>query len=208
MIVSWGGSLGDAVEEGLNEPFAKKKDITVKLESFSGGLAQVRAQVEAGNVTWDVIDSDIPEGENGCAEGILESIRIEDLDPAPDGTSAKDDFLPGTVTECAVGNYIYALVLGYDPKFFSGEVPTTTSDLYDAKRFPGKRGLRKRPRANLEWALIADGVPMACRWTKSTTFCSLRRVSTARSRSWIQSRTTSCGTPPARKRRSFLPTVR
>ncbi len=34
----------------------------------------------------------------------------------------------------------------------------TMADFFDLKKFPGKRGLRKGPKANLEFALIADGV--------------------------------------------------
>jgi len=34
-------------------------------------------------------------------------------------------------------------------------------DLFDLQKFPGKRGLQKRAFVNLEWALIADGVPIA-----------------------------------------------
>ncbi len=35
------------------------------------------------------------------------------------------------------------------------------SDVFDLKNFPGKRALQKKPINNLEWALIADGVPLA-----------------------------------------------
>ncbi|MEO0363523.1 MAG: extracellular solute-binding protein, partial [Pseudomonadota bacterium] len=35
------------------------------------------------------------------------------------------------------------------------------ADFFDLEKFPGKRGLRKNPKANLEMALIADGVPPA-----------------------------------------------
>ncbi len=31
--------------------------------------------------------------------------------------------------------------------------------MFDLKKFPGKRALEKRPINNLEWALLADGVP-------------------------------------------------
>ena len=36
--------------------------------------------------------------------------------------------------------------------------PTKIADLFDLKKFPGKRALQKDPFVNLEWALIADGV--------------------------------------------------
>jgi putative spermidine/putrescine transport system substrate-binding protein len=32
------------------------------------------------------------------------------------------------------------------------------ADFFNTKKFPGKRGMRKTPKANLEMALIADGV--------------------------------------------------
>lgn len=40
-----------------------------------------------------------------------------------------------------------------------GQAPTALADFFDLKKYPGKRGLRKAPQANLEWALLADGVP-------------------------------------------------
>ncbi|WP_119304651.1 extracellular solute-binding protein [Dongia deserti] len=36
-----------------------------------------------------------------------------------------------------------------------------TGDFFDLQRYPGKRSLLKGPFGNLEWALIADGVPAA-----------------------------------------------
>jgi putative spermidine/putrescine transport system substrate-binding protein len=37
--------------------------------------------------------------------------------------------------------------------------PTTIADFFDTAKFPGKRGMRKSPKSNLEFALMADGVP-------------------------------------------------
>ena len=39
------------------------------------------------------------------------------------------------------------------------EAPTTIADVFDLDKIPGKRSLEKKPIGNLEWALIADGVP-------------------------------------------------
>lgn len=158
VIVTYGGATAKAMEREFNEPFAKAHGVKIRMENYSGGLAQVRAQVEAGNVTWDILDSDIPEARNGCAEDILEPIDVAALDPAPDGTPATDDFLSDTVAECGVGNYVYSLVLAYNTKYFPEGGPDHVSGVYDVEKYPGKRGLRKRPRGNLEWALMADGV--------------------------------------------------
>src|SRR3546814_4432365 len=37
--------------------------------------------------------------------------------------------------------------------------PSSLQDFFDLERFPGPRGLRRTPMTNLEWALLADGVP-------------------------------------------------
>ncbi|KAG1702901.1 NAD-dependent protein deacetylase [Nymphon striatum] len=41
------------------------------------------------------------------------------------------------------------------------EGPKTMADFFDTAKFPGKRGLRKGAKVNLEFALIADGVAAA-----------------------------------------------
>ncbi len=67
-------------------------------------------------------------------------------------TFAPDQF------ECAVPTILYSTIIAYDAdKMPNG--PTTIADLFDLEKFPGKRALQKSPFVNLEWALIADGVP-------------------------------------------------
>ena len=38
--------------------------------------------------------------------------------------------------------------------------PKTVDDFFDLEKFPGRRGMRRVPRVNLEFALMADGVPL------------------------------------------------
>ncbi|MEL6784395.1 MAG: extracellular solute-binding protein, partial [Pseudomonadota bacterium] len=47
----------------------------------------------------------------------------------------------------------------YDSSKFDGGKPSTIGDFFDTSKFPGKRGMRKAAKANLEMALMADGVP-------------------------------------------------
>ena len=142
------------------EPFAAETDIDIRLEDYNGGLAQVRAQVETGNVHWDVVDLETADAVSGCDEGILERIDSAALPPGPDGTPAMEDFLPGSLFECAVGILLYSTVYAYNPERIAGEPPATMADFFDLERFPGRRGMRRVPHANLEFALIADGVPL------------------------------------------------
>jgi putative spermidine/putrescine transport system substrate-binding protein len=101
-----------------------------------------------------VIDVDTPTGMQGCAEGALETIDWGKL-----GLD-RSKFIGGDLLDCAVPNIVYGTVFGYDTtKLNPG--PTSLMDLFDLAKFPGKRGLWKNPQVNMEWALIADGVPSA-----------------------------------------------
>ncbi len=158
--VSWGGSYARAVTRGYIEPFMGETGIEVRLEDYNGGLAQVRAQVESGNVYWDVVDLEIADAVSGCDEGLLERIDVGALLPAPDGTLAVDDFLPDTLLDCSVGTLLYSTVYAYNEERTPGEKPATLEDFFDLERFPGRRGMRRTPLVNLEFALMADGVPI------------------------------------------------
>ena len=158
--VSWGGSYARAVTRGYIEPFMAETGIEVRLDDYNGGLAQVRAQVESGNVYWDVVDLEIADAVSGCDEGLLERVDVGALPPAPDGTPAADDFLPETLLECSVGTLHYSTIYAYNEERSPGGRPTKLEDFFDVARFPGRRGMRRTPLVNLELALMADGVPV------------------------------------------------
>ena len=103
-VVSFGGSYARASEKGYHERFEAETGININLEDYTGGLAQIRAQVEMGNVFWDVVDLNMPDLVRGCDEGLLVPVNIDDLPLGADGTPAADDFVEGTITECGVTN--------------------------------------------------------------------------------------------------------
>jgi len=158
-VVSFGGAFAHSQIEAYHKPFSEKTGITVNSVDYNGGLAEIRAQAESGNVTWDVIDMAPSNAAVGCDEDILQPIDPAILPPAPDGTPAMEDFIEGTVGECFVATIVYSTIVAYDDTKFPNEKPTTIADLFDLEKFPGKRALRKMPNDNLQWALIADGVP-------------------------------------------------
>jgi putative spermidine/putrescine transport system substrate-binding protein len=55
-VVSWGGAYGMSQIEAYHKPFSKENGVEILSEDYNGGLAQIRAQVESGNVTWDLVD--------------------------------------------------------------------------------------------------------------------------------------------------------
>ena len=91
----------------------------------------------------------------GCDDGIFEPIDYAKLN------LDKDDYLPDALLDCGVGSVSWSEVFGYDVEQIKGEGPKDWRDFWDTKKFPGKRGMKKSPLANLEFALMADGVAPA-----------------------------------------------
>ena len=87
-VVSWGGAYTMSQVKAYHEPFAKETGTQILSEDYNGGLAQIKAQVDSGNVTWDVVDLELSDVVRGCDEGLLEEIDWSILPPAPDGTPA------------------------------------------------------------------------------------------------------------------------
>jgi putative spermidine/putrescine transport system substrate-binding protein len=156
-VVSWGGAYTKSQVEAYHKPWIAKTGNGIKSEDYSGGVAEIKAQVEAGNVTWDLVDVELSDAVRACDEGLLETIDPATLPAGADGTPAAQDFLPGTLHECAVASILWSTIFAYDKSKIK-DGPKVMADFFDLKKFPGKRGMRKQPKPNLEFALIADGV--------------------------------------------------
>jgi putative spermidine/putrescine transport system substrate-binding protein len=159
-VVSWGGQVTTALTNAIYKPFTQKTGITVNSEDYDGGLAKLRAMHESGDVSWDVMDMESQDAELACQDGLVVPIDpSKDIDAGPNGASAQDDFGAAGLKKCGVGFDVWSYILAYDASKFPGDKPSSPADFFDLKKFPGKRGLSKRPNAILEWALMADGVP-------------------------------------------------
>lgn len=159
-IVSWGGAYSESQIKAYHEPYTEMTGVEILNEDKSANaLAGIRAQVEAGNVTWDVVDMLQADAQRACDEGlVLEIDHNEWLKPAPDGTPATEDFIEGTLGPCFIPQILYATMFAYNTEAFDGEGPQTIEDVWDVESFPGTRALQQIPQKNLEWALLADGV--------------------------------------------------
>jgi putative spermidine/putrescine transport system substrate-binding protein len=163
-IVSWGGAYTASQLNAYHKPYMKANpNVTLNSIDYSGGLAEMRAQTEAGNVTWDLVDVVLSDAITGCDEGMFRPIKMDkEMAAGTDGTPASKDFLEGTLlSECFVPQIIYSTAFAFRSDAWGGKKPTKMSDVFDLKNFPGKRALQKKAINNLEWALIADGVPLA-----------------------------------------------
>ena len=159
-VMSWGGAYGAAQTEAHVKPWAAKTGNGAVMVDADDPAAPIKAMVEAGNVTVDVASVEYAAAIRLCDEGLLEPIDAAALPAGSDGVAAADDFLPGAVTDCGVSTDIWANVFAYDTtKIADG--PKTVADFFDLTKFPGKRGLRKGAKGNLEFALMGDGVAPA-----------------------------------------------
>ena len=157
-VLSWGGAYGNSHMEAYIKPFEAETGTDVEMVDADNPATPIKAQVEAGNVSIDVASVEYADGVRLCDEGLLETIDPAELAPAPDGTSAQEDFLPDSLTECLVSTDVYSTIYAYDSEEFAENPPTTIADFFDTETYPGQRGMRKTPKVNLEMALMADGV--------------------------------------------------
>jgi len=158
-VVSWGGAYTKSQILGVIRPFEEESGLAVNVLDYDGGLAEIRSQVLSYNVKWDVVDLELADAIRGCREGLLVKVDPAELPASPAGVPAREDFIPGSLTECGVGSVVWSTVIGFDPDDYNGEPPTRLEDFFNLRKYPGRRGMRKTPKGNLEWALMADGVP-------------------------------------------------
>ena len=171
------------------------------METYNGGLKEIREQVETENVVWDVVDFELSDLIRGCREGLLETIDHGTLPPGDDGTPAADDFIPGAFTRMR-------------------RRPDRVVDGGGLRRRGGRRERSLHPRRLLRRRRISRQARPAARpardsrmgadrrWrgaaARSTPRSRPKTGSTGRSRSWTRSRTTSSGGRRARTRYVLL----
>lgn len=163
-VVSWGGAYQASQKNAYTDPYMKENpDINVIWdESSPEAVAKLRAMNEAGNITWDLVDVEAADSIRLCDEGLALEIDADtDLAAAPDGTPASEDFGDMLVSACFIPQIVFSTTFGYrTDKVPAGvEPPTSACDVFDLAKYPGKRALNKQPIANMEWALLCDGVP-------------------------------------------------
>ncbi|MGA0843936.1 MAG: extracellular solute-binding protein [Arenicellales bacterium] len=157
-VVSWGGAYTMSQQKAYSDTYAPGG---INWVNYNGGLGEVRAQVESGNVTWDIVDVLPHEARVGCDEGLFEELPRDVFTKAPDGTSMDDDMFVPIPNDCVVPQIFWSYVPFYQKGTFDGNAagnPKTIADFFDVKKFPGKRGIHTWANATVEMALMADGV--------------------------------------------------
>ena len=76
-VVSWGGAYTESQKLGYGDPTAAKLGIPVDWVDYTGGLSEVKAQKEAGAITWDIMDVYAKDTIIGCDEGIFHEFDFD-----------------------------------------------------------------------------------------------------------------------------------
>jgi len=150
--VSYGGTGQDGMIKSWQEPYTALHPNVTFVNASPPDAAQVKAQVEAGVVQWDIVSTAPWLASQNCGT-LYEKLNLPDLDPS--------QFGPGVLGECYVPDFAYSLVFAYNAEKWPdpATAPKTIQDFFDTEKFPGKRGVVPALQDGLlEWALIADGV--------------------------------------------------
>jgi len=150
VFATWGGSWEAAMREAWFKPFTQKTGVGVRAVS-GNTYGRIQAMVEAGKTEWDIVEV-LPDFQwIGAEKGLLEPIDFGVVDRSPIMPSAD------MITAYSVPQVLFSRLVCYNKRFASG--PATFNDLFDTKKFPGKRAFyTKANGAYLEAALLADGV--------------------------------------------------
>jgi len=159
---SWGGSFQDALRSAMLDPAAAALNVTVK-EDTTNGIQDVRAQITAGAVAWDVTEQDLPSCETLSREGSLEPIDYSIVDT----TGIPEEL----IHENYIGFINFTKVIAYRKDAFGDNGPSNWAEFWDLENFPGKRGMHGKVNYNLEAALMPTVLPkmtfMTC-WRRMT----------------------------------------
>lgn len=149
VFTSWGGTTQDAQKEAWASSFETENAVKV-LQDGPTDYGKLKAMVESGSPTWDVVDVEMDFAIKAAKDGLLEPI---DFAIVP-----REDLDPRFTTDHAVGSFYYSFVMAWNNGAVSEE-PTGWADMFDLAKFPGKRTLYKWSAPGvIEIALLADGV--------------------------------------------------
>jgi putative spermidine/putrescine transport system substrate-binding protein len=129
-FVSYGGIYQDGQVAALKE-FVEKTGVTL-LNDGPTEIAKLQAQVESGNVTWDVVDTGDMPPYVYCGT-LFQKLDFSKLDIS---------HIPeGQVGPCSVPAMNYGVLLMYNVEKYKDNPPKSWLDFFDTEKFPGVRAL-------------------------------------------------------------------
>jgi putative spermidine/putrescine transport system substrate-binding protein len=150
-FVSFGGVYQEAQRKAWLEPYTELTGVQFT-EDENSSNATIKAQVESGQVTWDVVDV----GNDFGVEAHKDLLEPLDFSLIPRDELNEDL----GITDWRIPDITYGVVLAYNTEVLgAGNVPAGWADYFDTAKFPGKRGAWDYSEGGMfEFALMADGV--------------------------------------------------
>lgn len=146
-----GGSLAKTIERIYEKPFTAATGIGIR-STAPVSLPKLKAMVETGNMEWDLTEMGGDDMIQGTKNGWLTEVDWSIVDP--------DKKLPELARQkYGMVTSTFSTVMAYRTDKFAGKAPKSWADFWDVRNFPGPRTLQDSPVHNLEFALLADGVP-------------------------------------------------
>lgn len=145
------GDYLDALTTAFFDAFQHDTGAVVRHEQFGrDGTSNLMAQVDEGEILWDVMLVPMNAVLDLAAQGYLTAIDYNVVD-----TSA---LYPQLTLQHGVGAEMYSTTMVYSVSRSAG--PESWADFWNLSLFDGTRALRRSPVGTLEFALLADGVSL------------------------------------------------
>lgn len=138
------GPLARVLSDSMIASFTQATGTSVDVATTDGSIQAAHA------ARADVLLASPTVLADGCKDGTLTKLDWAAL-------GGRERTLPGTASDCGEGAVLTSTVLAWNRDKFAGQ--PNWAEFWDVAKVPGKRGLRRGPRTNLEIALLADGVP-------------------------------------------------
>lgn len=102
VFVNWGGDAMTAYDAAFGQSFKSDTGVVVKLDGSGPTEGAIKAQVESGNPTWDIVDADPFSAEALGKQGLMEPIDYSVVD--------RDKMRAGFGWDHAASTYFLSLI--------------------------------------------------------------------------------------------------
>jgi putative spermidine/putrescine transport system substrate-binding protein len=147
-FVNYGGDGMDAAKAGWLEPYTEQTGVTFRTDEPSD-QAKIKAMVQSGKVSWDVVDIDAASAGPEC--GTLYEERPSDFDTSELMTDQITD-------DCMIPIINQTVALVYNKELYGDNPPTSITDFFNTD-FSGQRIVFNYWTGSAEPLALAAGVP-------------------------------------------------
>lgn len=148
-VATGSGAFAEAYQRVVLAPFANDTGIEIDPAPSDQDLSN------------DVVMLDAAALAERCGKKELTSLDIADLQPDEAMPGAAEGFLDGALQPCGIAAMSWSNLFVYDPAQFKRRAPSTIADVFNTRRYPGKRALPANGRGLFEALMVADGVEPA-----------------------------------------------